>query len=515
MADSPRTLYEQSLRVVVTRLNNLCHYVKDRHRYLELYLEEQNGYSKPSLEFGSLDYGLVDTETSRNPLRQLDGPLCQRRGSLNSQSRRRRLGMDLPEESEEDEEEEEEAETDKNLCDDFASKLGTSSLNGSNSNAENNNNEAKALKNRMKKGYHSLLNTFIFGGSSSKGKPSISPNGASNSSSNSSSSSSVAESEHDRLRASYRVSADLVEDIFGEYQRHFGPLSDRALKLAIFSGAINQMRSIVIKDASALTTAGLSALAAHPHLTSLSVAHLSVTCVSVNELIGCLSPVATSCHLESLSVRHCTFNKLHPLSSSSKSACLAVLALAQLPKLSTLDVSYTDFNNHALEIVVQDLPSLSWLNISATKVTLLQPLASRNVAARLRVLIAHNTAGSARDETHTISQLYALEKLDISDSRSYLDTTQNAIKDKLLRVLANAAIFYKLSELDISGRNGVDYADVERLLLDRQFFSSGMNTNSGVAPLRFLGLLETNLNYDDLLDLMKASVEPITLTGKC
>ena len=525
--ESPKSLYALSLRQVVHRLNRLCNYVKvGRHLDDQLLFLSEKG-DKTGLFFSPPPADIL---------------VCFEHHHPSSSRQVQRLSFNHQNEGDQNLEEGEEGEEDvvkrnSPFCDEFFSSSSSSSrsfLHGGrhsssssgigNLDANSIDNNAKLLKNRMKKSYHSLLNTFIFGGGSSSSgnsskKPPMSPNGSlasspfsSSSSSNSSNSSSseTPPSEQDRLRASYRVAADLVEDIFNEYQRRY-PLTDRSLKLAIFGGSVNHFRRVEIKEAGQLTTAGLSMLAGHHQLTSLSVAHLNSAAVSINELISCLAPVTAAQHLTSLSVRHCNFSGSRPYNSgcSSKAACL-VLSIGQLPRLTNLDVSFTDFNNHALEVVAEDLPHLVSLNISSTKVTLLGPIASnRGLVSRLKVLLAHNTSGSCRDE-HLLEGLTSLERLDISDSRSYLDTSQNSL-NKLLTAFAT---FPRLVELDLSGRNGVDYHEVEQMVVARQSTSSGSSNPNEVTPLRFLGLLETNLNYDDLLDLMKASAEPITLTGR-
>ena len=45
------------------------------------------------------------------------------------------------------------------------------------------------------------------------------------------------------------------------------------------------------------------------------------------------------------------------------------VSLSKLRNLQSLDVSHTEFNKNALEIVAQDLPHLEHLDISCTRVT--------------------------------------------------------------------------------------------------------------------------------------------------
>lgn len=54
--------------------------------------------------------------------------------------------------------------------------------------------------------------------------------------------------------------------------------------------------------------------------------------------------------------------------------CTISTQLTKLQHLRELDVSYTDFNYHNLDIIANDLMNLEALNISATHVGTLKPL---------------------------------------------------------------------------------------------------------------------------------------------
>jgi Zyg-11 family protein len=65
-----------------------------------------------------------------------------------------------------------------------------------------------------------------------------------------------------------------------------------------------------------------------------------------------------------------------------------MIALSKLKSLQTLDVSGTEFNRHALDIVVEDLPRLENLDISSTRVDDISPL--RKCKNRLKHLAMYN-----------------------------------------------------------------------------------------------------------------------------
>lgn len=88
--------------------------------------------------------------------------------------------------------------------------------------------------------------------------------------------------------------------------------------------------------------------------------------MTVNDLIACLGEW-TMDNLRSLNVAESTFI----------SACArrefphnmpVIISLSKLRNLRVLNVSFTEFDTHSLEIVSQDLPHLCVLDISQTKV---------------------------------------------------------------------------------------------------------------------------------------------------
>lgn len=65
-----------------------------------------------------------------------------------------------------------------------------------------------------------------------------------------------------------------------------------------------------------------------------------------------------------------------------------MITLSKLKSLQCLDVSGTEFNTHALDIVVEELPLLESLDISSTRVDDIAPL--RKCKHRLKHLAMYN-----------------------------------------------------------------------------------------------------------------------------
>lgn len=167
-----------------------------------------------------------------------------------------------------------------------------------------------------------------------------------------------------------------------------------------------------------------------------------------------------------------------------------MIGLAKLRSLRALDVSHTDFNGHGLEIVVDDLPLLRALNISATRVRDISAL--RKCANRLTSLSVYNLS-FGETSLSVVQQLPLLEALDVSDdSDNPLDALATRDRHHVRQLLQSGHLFARLQELDISGRDGVDCALVTRFLAAKHAAAAD------ALPLRFLGLLQTSVASDDL-----------------
>lgn len=153
-----------------------------------------------------------------------------------------------------------------------------------------------------------------------------------------------------------------------------GKLDDKTL--SIFNAKNTKLEKVVLQNSSNLTRKGLRRTLQQHHIIDLEATQLMVT---ISDLINCLSEWTLK-NLRSLDVSCCTFV------DSSKMAVM--ISLSCLRSLRSLNVSYTEFNNHGLEIVVEDLRHLECLDISETRVSEISPL--RKCRNRLKALVMHN-----------------------------------------------------------------------------------------------------------------------------
>ncbi|CAG2103128.1 unnamed protein product [Medioppia subpectinata] len=262
------------------------------------------------------------------------------------------------------------------------------------------------------------------------------------------------------------LSAALVEELLQTLSEHH--LTDDVLLQPLF--ASTPLSRVCIEDASLLTTRSLRSLRSHA-LKELRVSRLSKC--TINELIGCLGDQSLQ-RLRLLDVSRSAF-------TSANQFCV-VIGLAKLRSLRALDVSHTDFNAHGLEIVVDDLPLIQSLNISATRVKDISAL--RRYGNRLRALALYNLKCDDQWMT-TIRELPQLALLDVSDDTDNPLDALSSRKHDFLRPLLDTE-FARLQSLDISGRGDTfDARSLARFLQRRK--------------LDFLGVMATQLAFDDAL----------------
>lgn len=263
-----------------------------------------------------------------------------------------------------------------------------------------------------------------------------------------------------------------------------GRISDNILT-TIFHPDNCRLESVRIPDASNLTRKGLRVLRGHK-IRHLEVISLQKT--TINELIGCLGDYTLHniCHL---SVSRSFF-------TSSARFCV-VVGLAKLRNLKHLDVSHTDINHHGLEIIVEDLPNLMSLNISATRVRDLQPL--KKCKHRLRHLSMYNLrpgsppGDSGRlvpDFNSVLLELNLLIKLDVSDDRDSPVDVLNRGSHSVSAILKRPDLLPDLRYLDISGKDGIELEDLKK-------FISVKHEMGEDHRLSFLGLMQTDLCAND------------------
>lgn len=261
-----------------------------------------------------------------------------------------------------------------------------------------------------------------------------------------------------------------------------GRLTDNLMS-GIFHPDNCRLDNVRIPDASSLTRRGLRVLRGHK-IRRLEV--IGLTKATINELIGCLGEYTLN-NVSFLSVSRSYF-------TSSARFCV-VVGLAKLRNLKHLDVSHTDINHHGLEIIVEDLPNLQSLNISATKVKDLNPL--KKCKSRLKSLSMYNLRCSSSFASQNnnnqvdpfmavLLELNQLVKLDISDDRDSPVDVLTRGSTSVGPLLKRPDLFTHLKYLDISGKDGIELDDLKKFLA----FKAALGHDSA---LEFLGLMQTDI----------------------
>lgn len=250
--------------------------------------------------------------------------------------------------------------------------------------------------------------------------------------------------------------------------------------LSIFNSNNTRLEKVIMPNAMNLTCRGLKTLRQH-HIVDLEATQLKVT---ISDLISSLSDWTID-NLRSLTVSDCTFV------DSSKMA--AMVSLSRLKNLRTLNVSYTEFNNHGLEIIVEDLRHLECLDLSETRVSEISPL--RKCRNRLRALVLHNLKISDA-AIPVIMDLPRLRHLDVSRNSNFssrfqqqvyvlLDHITPPLSLSINELLLEPGALCELEHLDISG---CDRVEIDALA---QFIQCHRS-------LTFLGLLDCEACYDSM-----------------
>lgn len=257
-----------------------------------------------------------------------------------------------------------------------------------------------------------------------------------------------------------------------------GNLSDKTL--SIFNSSNTRLEKVFLPNASNLSRQGLITLNQH-HIVDLEATQLKVT---VSDLISSLSEWTLE-NLKGLNVSGCTFV------DSSKTAVM--VSLSKLRNLRTLNVSNTEFNNHGLEIISEDLRHLECLDLSETRVSEISPL--RKCRNRLRALTLYNLKISDA-AIPVILDLPHLRHLDVSRNSHassrfqqqvyvLLDHLTPQFSFSINQLLLEQGALNELDHLDISGCERVD---VDAL---KQFVQCHKT-------LRFLGLLDCEACYESV-----------------
>ncbi|XP_049783276.1 protein zyg-11 homolog B-like isoform X2 [Schistocerca cancellata] len=246
-----------------------------------------------------------------------------------------------------------------------------------------------------------------------------------------------------------------------------GKLSDSTISL--FDSKTARLRHVRIKNASSLSTKGLRVLKTHK-ISCLEAVSLKVT---VNELIGCLGEWTLQ-NLRSLNVARSSF--------INGSKYCVVVALSKLRNLRCLNVSWTEFNRHGLEIVTEDLPFLESLDISCTRVDDIAPL--KKCKDRLKSLYMYNLKLMTND-VPVLFELQELRVLDFSEEKeNHGFELFPALQEKATVLLKGVDKMPHLTYLDISGKEEINPDDLRNFIDHHK-------------ELQFLGLIHCDVCFEE------------------
>ena len=212
--------------------------------------------------------------------------------------------------------------------------------------------------------------------------------------------------------------------------------------LALFDSQSTPLRRVSIHNAQ-LTLKGLRVLKTH-RISDLEITGLKG--VTVNDVIGCLGEWTLS-NLRTLNVSNNTF--------LNNARFCVVVALSKLRSLHSLNVSYTEFNKHGLEIIAEDLPCLESLDISNTPISDISPL--KKCKDRLKSLSLHNLQlPLSEDAADILCDLSHLRHLDVSgDALGQHFITVHTAQFEVSSLLERTTAIPFLRSLDISGREEI------------------------------------------------------------
>lgn len=266
-----------------------------------------------------------------------------------------------------------------------------------------------------------------------------------------------------------------------------GKLNDETL--ALFDANNTTLRRVCINDAP-VSLKGLRVLRSH-RISELEITGLRG--VTVNDVIGCLGEWTLS-NLRVLSVSNNSF--------LNKAKFCVVVALSKLRNLHSLNVGYTEFNKHGLEIIAEDLPCLENLDISGTPISDISPL--RKCKDRLKSLAMYNLQlPNSEDVVSVLCELSHLRHLDVSsDALGQSFITVHPAQFQITAFLEKTTANPGMVSLDISGREEVP----------AELLKSYMNDHR---HLRFLGLSLTKAcEYPMFLDDAEEYKSNIVVTGE-
>ena len=172
----------------------------------------------------------------------------------------------------------------------------------------------------------------------------------------------------------------------------------------------------------------------------------SSSSININDLIDGLNEWSLQ-NLKSLNV-----------SRNSSLFTSILINFRQLQSLNKLNVSFTCFNNHSLDIITQDLNGLEYLDISGTRVSDLAPLL--RLKDKLKYLYMYNMrAALNNDIVDVVCCLRRIQHLDLScdvSTKIFADMTFSLFDVNLLLNELTKAKLSDLKYLDISGKIEID-----------------------------------------------------------
>lgn len=266
-----------------------------------------------------------------------------------------------------------------------------------------------------------------------------------------------------------------------------GMLDDRLLSL--FSSNNTRLERVNLENSKNLSLKGLKTLQQHS-IVNLEASHLSIT---IGDLVNSLNEWTLTNSLRIFNVNNCSF-----LDTSSN---VVVVSLSKLKNLRELNVSYTEFNNHGLQIIAEDLHHLECIDISETRVSEISPLL--NCRQRLRTLIMHNLK-ITDSQIPIICDLNRLVRLDVSRNSDFSSRFHQQVfvlfdhitppqSLTINELLCQQEALLELKHLDISGCEGIDVNQLIQFIRRRP-------------PLHFLGLLDCEACYDNIFTESLASL---------
>ncbi|CAH8669677.1 unnamed protein product [Schistosoma haematobium] len=175
-------------------------------------------------------------------------------------------------------------------------------------------------------------------------------------------------------------------------------------RMSLFNADSVDLMSPVIKEANVSP----SSFKVLKEFRLYSLSAMNLTKVNLNTIISCLGE---------WTVQNLMCLNISGTSILCETHLPILVALGRFKNLSVLNASRTELNTQSLQIIVDDLLNLRYLNISRTRVTDITPLL--NIRDRLNGLIMHRLQLETTEDMakllYTVVELNQLRILDISD----------------------------------------------------------------------------------------------------